>query len=151
MRRWLTRSSGPPVWPPQATHSGRPSGGLPRRSGLRRRWGGPILGLFVVYHLLHLTVGTVHPSAVGFDPADVYNNVVIGFQVWWTSAIYLAAVIFLGLHLYHGAWSMFQSIGANHPKWNIWRRAFAAFFAVAVTLGNISIPVAVLIGAVRPV
>jgi succinate dehydrogenase / fumarate reductase cytochrome b subunit len=60
------------------------------------RWGGPILGLFVIYHLLHLTWGLAHPKAASFDPTDVYNNVVLGFQVWWVSAIYIAAVAFLG-------------------------------------------------------
>ena len=109
------------------------------------RWGGPIIGLFVVYHLLHFTFGTVHPEF----SANVYNNIVIGFQNLWVSIIYIAALLFLGLHLYHGVWSMFQSVGAAHPKWNVWRRALAILFALSITGAGISIPVAVLVGAVQ--
>lgn len=109
------------------------------------RWGGVILLLFVVYHLLHLTTGTAHP---GFVEGDVYRNVVTGFQVWWVSAFYIAAQIALGFHLYHGLWSMFQSLGWNHPRFNHWRSAFAHAFAWIITLGNISFPLAVLAGIV---
>lgn len=104
------------------------------------RWGGVIILLFVIYHLLHLTWGTVHP---GFQPHKPYENVVAGFQVWWVCLIYIVANLALGLHLYHGLWSMFQSLGWNHPRYNPWRRAFAQVFAAIVTLGNISFPVAV--------
>ncbi len=110
------------------------------------RWGGVIILLFVIYHLLHLTFGTVHPSFVENDP---YHNVVAGFQVWWVSAFYIVANIALGLHLYHGLWSMFNSLGLNHVKFNMWRRVFATAFAVIVTFGNISFPIAVLTGVVR--
>lgn len=114
----------------------------------RTMWfGGPIIGIFVVYHLMHLTLGTVHP---GFTD-NVYNNVVFGFQVPWVSAAYIAAMLFLGLHLYHGLWSMIQSVGANHPKWNKWRKVFAVLFCLMIAGGNISIPVAVLTGLIRPV
>ena len=109
------------------------------------RWGGVIILLFVVYHLLHLTWGTVHPS---FIPGDVYHNVVTGFQVWWVALFYVAAQLALGLHLYHGLWSMFQSLGWNHPRFNLWRNGFAHAFAWIVTAGNISFPVAVLTGLV---
>ncbi len=124
------------------------------------RWGGPILLLFVVYHLLHFTIGSAHPSAglgsahpngAGFDATDVYNNVVVGFQVWWVSAVYIAAMILLGLHILHGAFSMFQSVGLNHPKWNLWRVVIAVVLAGAVTIGNISMPAAVLLGFLNPV
>ena len=110
-------------------------------------WGGPIILLFVLYHLGHLTTGGVHP---GFTN-NVYNNVVTGFQVWWASLIYILAMVFVGLHLYHGLWSMFQTVGASHPKWNPWRRTFAVVFALAIALGNISIPVSVLAGMIQPV
>ena len=109
------------------------------------RWGGVIILLFVVYHLLHLTWGAVHPS---FIPDDVYHNVVAGFQVWWVAIVYVAAQLALGLHLYHGLWSMFQSLGWNHPRFNLWRNGFAHAFAWIVTAGNISFPVAVLTGLV---
>jgi succinate dehydrogenase / fumarate reductase cytochrome b subunit len=75
--------------------------------------------------------------------------VVTGFQVWWVSAVYIIANLALGLHLYHGLWSMFNSLGLNHLKFNRWRRAFAIAFAVITTLGNVSFPIAVLIGVVR--
>jgi succinate dehydrogenase / fumarate reductase cytochrome b subunit len=110
------------------------------------RWGGVILLLFVVYHLLHLTFGTVHPA---FVEGDVYSNVVRGFQVWWVAAFYIVAQAALGFHLYHGLWSLFQSLGWNHPRFNRWRRRFAQVFAAIVTLGNLSFPLAVLSGWVH--
>jgi succinate dehydrogenase / fumarate reductase cytochrome b subunit len=110
------------------------------------RWGGVIILLFVVYHLLHFTWGTVHPS---FVPGDVYHNVVVGFQVWWVSLFYVAAQVALGFHLYHGLWSLFQSLGWSHPRFNLWRDGFAHAFAWIITLGNVSFPVAVLSGLVR--
>jgi succinate dehydrogenase / fumarate reductase, cytochrome b subunit len=110
-------------------------------------WGGPLIALFVIYHLMHLTFGSVHQ---GFTD-DVYNNVVLGFQVPWVSGVYIAAMILLGFHLYHGLWSMFQSVGLNHPKWNHWRRVFAVLFGLTIAVGNISMPVMVLAGVVKPV
>lgn len=115
------------------------------------RWGGPIILLFVIYHLLQLTFGAVHPNGAPFDSANVYNNVVYGFQVPWVSGMYIVAMIAVALHLYHGAWSMLQTMGLNHPKWNRWRRVFAALFAIAIGVGNTSIPLAVLTGIVKPV
>ncbi len=112
------------------------------------RWGGVILALFVVYHLAHFTWGWAWAHA-DFRPGDVYNNVVAGFRVWWVSAFYVAAQAALGLHLYHGLWSMFQSIGWNSPAGDVGRRRFAQAFAWIVTLGNVSFPVAVLTGMVR--
>ena len=114
----------------------------------RTMWlGGPIIALFVIYHLMHLTFGTAHTS---FSD-NVYNNVVFGFQVPWVSAIYIVAMLLLGLHLSHGLWSMFQSMGLNHPKWNRARRIFAYLFGLGIAIGNISIPVSILAGIVRPV
>jgi succinate dehydrogenase / fumarate reductase cytochrome b subunit len=110
------------------------------------RWGGVILLLFVFYHLGHLTYGKFHPD---FVEHDVYHNFVTGFQVWWASAIYIVANLALGLHLYHGLWSMFNSLGLNHPKLESAKRIFATAFALIITLGNLSFPVAVLIGVVR--
>lgn len=109
------------------------------------RWGGLIVGLFVVYHLLHLTTGTLHPE---FEHGAVYANVVAGFSVWWVSAIYVAAMIALGFHLYHGLWSMTQTLAIENPRVKRWRRPVSAAFALVVVVGNISIPVAVLTGVV---
>src|SRR5262249_6968583 len=105
--------------------------------------GGVIVLLYVVYHLLHLTFGTVHPD---FVRGDVYHNFVAGFRVWWVDLIYIVANLALGLHLYHGLWSLFQSLGWSHPRYHPWPRAFARTFAALVTLGNVSFPIAVLSG-----
>jgi succinate dehydrogenase / fumarate reductase cytochrome b subunit len=107
------------------------------------RWTGPVVGIFIVYHLLHFTTGTVHPD---FHEGRVYHNVTSGFQVWYVSAFYIVAMIALLAHLYHGAWSMFQSVGLNHPKYNRLVRAFTTIITIVVVLGFISIPVAVLLG-----
>jgi succinate dehydrogenase / fumarate reductase, cytochrome b subunit len=110
------------------------------------RWGGVIILLFVIYHLLHFTTGTVHPD---FQEGNVYHNVVTGFSVWYVSLFYIVAQVALGFHLYHGLWSMFQSLGWNHPRFNRWRNTFAHAFAWIITLGNVSFPLAVLTGLVR--
>ena len=112
------------------------------------RWGGVIILLFIFYHLAHLTFGAkVVP--VAFVENDPYHNVVAGFQIWWVSAIYIIANLALGLHLYHGVWSMFNSLGWNHPKFNSWKRHFATTFALLITLANVSFPISVLMGWVR--
>jgi succinate dehydrogenase / fumarate reductase, cytochrome b subunit len=110
------------------------------------RWGGLIILLFVIYHLAHFTWGSAHPD---FRHGEPYHNAVVGFSSPLISAIYIIANLALGLHLYHGLWSMFQSMGWNHPKFNPWRRKFAIAFALIVTLGNVSFPIAVLAGVVR--
>lgn len=109
------------------------------------RWSGPFLGLFIVYHLLHFTTGTAHGS---FVPGDVYANVVAGFSVVPISAVYIVAMLSLGFHMYHGLWSLFQTLGANHPKYNHLRRGLAAAVTLVVVCGNISMPVAVLAGII---
>ena len=110
------------------------------------RWGGVIILLFVIYHLLHLTTGQVHPSFVQDDP---YHNVVAGFRVWWVAAVYIVANLALGLHLYHGVWSMWSSLGVTNARVNAWKRPFATVFAVLITMANLSFPIAVLTGIVR--
>jgi succinate dehydrogenase / fumarate reductase cytochrome b subunit len=110
-------------------------------------WGGPVIGLFLVYHLMHLTLGTVHPSFAD----NVYNNIVFGFQVPWVSGVYIVAMILLGFHLSHGLWSMLQSLGLNHPKWNRSRKIFSVLFGIGIAVGNISIPISILAGIVKPV
>ena len=107
------------------------------------RWTGPIVGIFIVYHLLHFTLGTVHPD---FNKDQVYHNVTAGFRVWYASAFYIVAMLALFGHLYHGAWSMFQSVGLNHPKYNRLVRTLATIITIVVVVGFISIPVAVLLG-----
>lgn len=109
-------------------------------------WSGPILFAFVVYHLLHFTTGDAHPD---FIRGDVYHNVVAGFRNPLASGFYIAAMLMLGAHIYHGAWSMFQTLGFGNPRYVPVLKRFAALSAAALTLGNISIPVSVLTGLVR--
>jgi succinate dehydrogenase / fumarate reductase cytochrome b subunit len=109
------------------------------------RWSGPIIGVFIIYHLLHFTTGTVHPH---FHPDDVYRNLVTGFRVWYVSLFYIVAMLALGLHMYHGVWSMFQSLGVNHPEYNGLIRGVATCVTLAVVIGFISIPVAVLLNII---
>jgi succinate dehydrogenase / fumarate reductase cytochrome b subunit len=106
---------------------------------------GVVVLLFLLWHLADLTWGTVNPD---FVRGDVYRNLVASFERPAVSAVYIVANLALGLHLFHGAWSMFQSLGVNNPRWNSWRRGFATGFAVVVTVGNLSFPLAVLGGVV---
>ncbi len=110
------------------------------------RWSGPILLLFIVYHLLHFTVGTVHPS---FVDGDVRHNLIAGFSVWPVSVAYIVAMLALGLHLKHGTWSMLQTLGASHPRWNRARNAAATVFTVVIVLGFIAVPLAVMTGVLK--
>lgn len=109
------------------------------------RVSGYLLLLYVVYHLMDLTFGVFDPRFVATDP---YSNVVRGFQMAPVALVYIAANLLLGLHLYHGLWSLFQSLGWSHPTYNAWRRHFAVTFAVVITLGFVSVPIAVLTGIV---
>jgi succinate dehydrogenase / fumarate reductase cytochrome b subunit len=108
-------------------------------------WSGPIIGFFVLFHILHLTTGSV---SLPFQELDVYNNVVNGFRILPVSITYIVAMILLSMHLYHGLWSMFQTLGVSHPRYTPWLKRFAAAFAIFIAVGNISIPVAVLAGLV---
>jgi len=108
-------------------------------------YSGPIIAAFVVYHLLHLTFGTVHAD---FVPNDVYHNVVSGFQAWPVATTYIVACLLLGLHLYHGLWSLFQTLGWDHPVYSWLLRPAAVVFAALISLGNVSIPLSVLTGVV---
>lgn len=111
-------------------------------------WSGPILLAFIVYHLLHLTAGVIHPNSE-FIEGDVYHNVVAGFSVWWVSAWYIFSMILLGLHLRHGVWSMFQSIGFNHPRHTPILQKIAIVFALVIAGGFIAVPVGVLTGLIQ--
>jgi succinate dehydrogenase / fumarate reductase cytochrome b subunit len=110
------------------------------------RWGGVILLLFVIYHLLHFTTGTLHQS---FIEGDVYHNFVAGFRNVWVSAFYIFAMLALGLHLRHGLWSMCQTLGVSHPRYIRMAHVGAWIFAAIIVIGNISFPLAVLAGIVR--
>jgi len=107
---------------------------------------GPVLAGFIVYHLAHFTTGSLHPS---FVPGDVYHNLVAGFRSWGAAAFYTLAMLALGLHLYHGAWSMLQTLGASHPRWNLLRNRAAKVATVLIVAGFLSVPAAVILGLLR--
>lgn len=115
------------------------------------RYTGLIVFSFLVWHLLDLTFGVV--NTVGTDGTfvreEVYANVVRSLDRWPVSLFYILANLLLGIHLRHGAWSIFQSLGWNNPRFNAWRWTFATAFALAVVVGNVSFPVAVLLDIVK--
>lgn len=109
------------------------------------RWTGIIVLLFLLYHLADFTWGWLNP---GFVRGEVYRNGVASLSNPIVALFYLAANLALGIHLYHGAWSLFQSLGINSPRFNPWRRAFAIAFAVLTIGGFISVPIAVQLGVI---
>ncbi len=109
-------------------------------------WTGPLLGAYVVYHVLHLTVGA---AGLPFRELDAYDNVVLGFQIPAVSIVYIAAMLVLAMHLYHGVWSMLQSVGVSHPRYTPLLKRLSAGLAILVAAGFISIPVAVLTGLIH--
>jgi succinate dehydrogenase / fumarate reductase cytochrome b subunit len=109
-------------------------------------WSGPLLLAFIIYHLLHFTTGQAHPD---FRPGQVYRNVIVGFQNVPASIAYIVAMVMLGTHLMHGVWSMFQTAGVNHPKYTPLLKRLALVVAAVLMIGNISIPVSVLIGVLK--
>jgi succinate dehydrogenase / fumarate reductase, cytochrome b subunit len=111
------------------------------------RWGGIFLLVFIVAHILHFTTGTIRPAGV-FTAGDVYANVISGFRIPWVTAFYVLAMLTLGLHLYHGAWSSFRSLGAAPASPQPLRRRLALAIAVIVSVGFALVPVAVLAGVV---
>jgi succinate dehydrogenase / fumarate reductase cytochrome b subunit len=104
------------------------------------RWTGVIVGLYLIFHLMDLTWGTANPD---FVRGDTYQNLVHSFQRVPVAIVYILANIALAVHIYHGAWSMFQSLGINNPKWNDARRKFAVGFALLIGVANVSFPVMV--------
>lgn len=109
------------------------------------RWTGVIVALFVLFHLADLTWGYANPA---FEYGEAYNNVVASFERVPVALLYIVANVALAVHLYHGAWSLFQTMGWNRPRFNRWRRWFAIGFAGLVGVVNVSFPVAVLAGIV---
>jgi succinate dehydrogenase / fumarate reductase cytochrome b subunit len=109
------------------------------------RVGGVLLLAFIVFHLLHFTTGNLHPQ---FDAEDPYGNVIIGFSVPAVAVFYLAAMAALALHLHHGVWSLFQTLGWNHPHVNPLRRRVATALSFLVPLAFSAIVVAVAFGVI---
>lgn len=120
------------------------------------RGGGVLLLVFIVFHILHFTTGTVFPMASqpdarhpAFSHTDVYGNVISAFHVPWVVAFYVVAMLFLMLHLFHGAWSSVRTLGLVKPSRHPLRRHAATAIALIVWIGFTAVPVAVLLGAVR--
>ena len=105
---------------------------------------GPLIAAFVVYHILHFTTGAAHPN---FNAVDVHHNVLSAFQIWWVAAIYIGAMLILSGHLSHGIWSMLQTVGASHPKYDGAVRRAATLVAILIIIGFISVPLGILMGA----
>ena len=112
------------------------------------RWSGVIVLLFIVWHLMDLTLGTPGIATEAFIHGKPYENVVTSLTRVPVAILYIVANLALGFHIMHGAWSMFQSLGVNNPRINAFRRMFAGGLAAVVVLGNISFPVMVLAGVV---
>jgi succinate dehydrogenase / fumarate reductase cytochrome b subunit len=110
------------------------------------RWGGVVILLFVIYHLLHLTWNIVHPGGAAAEP---YDRLVNGFQIWSVVLAYTIAVIAVGLHVRHGTWSALTTLGANTSSLAR-RRLNVLAYAVAglVTVGFLLPPFAILFGFV---
>jgi succinate dehydrogenase / fumarate reductase cytochrome b subunit len=110
------------------------------------RWGGGLILIFLVYHILHFTVGTAHPNFIEGNP---YHNVATGFGDLAVVIIYVAAMALVGLHLYHGVWSSGRSLGVSPPSPRPLRRQIALVLALLIWLGFTVIPIAVYAGVVR--
>jgi succinate dehydrogenase / fumarate reductase, cytochrome b subunit len=121
-------------------------------AALTMRYGGLVLLLFIVYHLAQFTWGIeAVTGGIPYDPENPYNNMVIGFQSPVISGFYILAMAALGMHLYHGIWSLTQTLGADHPKYNALRQQAAIAATLVVVLGFVSVPVSVLSGVLEPV
>ncbi len=112
------------------------------------RWGGVLLLVFIVLHILHFTTGTIKPAGV-FSSEDVYANVIASFRIWWVALFYVLAMVFLGLHLFHGAWSSVRSIGVSPPSPQPLHRRVSLVIAILVWAAFTAVPVAVFSGIVR--
>lgn len=111
------------------------------------RVGGVLILVFIPIHILNFTTGGMHPD---FVPGDVYGNVIYAFSSWpLLSAFYIVTMVFVGLHLYHGVWAMFRSLGVAKPTPTPMERVVAKVAAWVVAVGFILVPTAILLGLVR--
>ncbi len=124
------------------------------RTGIQRsyasftmRWGGVIILVFIVYHLLHLTANVIHPGGASDSP---YQRVVNGFEIWWVTAFYTISVLAVGFHLWHGIWSALTTLGANHSGTRKESRLTPLAWIISgiITLGFLLPPWAILLGFV---
>jgi succinate dehydrogenase / fumarate reductase cytochrome b subunit len=110
------------------------------------RWTGTIVLLFLLWHLADLTWGWVNPD---FEHGMVYRNLDASLSRVPVAILYIVANIALGIHLFHGTWSLFQSIGWNNPRFNQWRKSIAAGVATLIVVGNVSFPIMTLAGVIE--
>ena len=144
----------------QRSAAARPTGyqrRTPQVSTLASRtmkWGGVLLLVFIVFHILHFTTQTIDPGGVrGLTDSqghrDVYGNIIASFRIWWVSAFYIVSMIALGMHLYHGAWSSVRTLGYAKASAHPLHRRIALTIAVIVWLGFTLVPVGVIAGILR--
>jgi succinate dehydrogenase / fumarate reductase cytochrome b subunit len=112
------------------------------------RWTGIIVLLFLLFHLADLTWGTQPAAVDAWERGEVYANLVASFDRIPIAALYIVANIALGFHIFHGTWSLFQSLGINNPRFNEWRKYLAYGFTALIVVGNLSFPIAVQAGIV---
>ncbi len=111
------------------------------------RWGGVIVGMFIVYHLLHFTVGSVHPDFVSTNP---YHNLVVGLANPIVALSYAVAITALAFHLYHGLWSLMQTLGVVRGPLSDLRRPVVGGLTAMVWFGFLVVPAAIQLGIIRP-
>lgn len=143
---------GAAIWLTRVDLAARPVGyakKVPRAATVASRsirWTGAAILAFFVFHILHLTTGTIHPER--FDESDIFGNVVRSFQIGWVAAVYIAAMIAIGLHVFHGTWASFKSLGQARLGVHPFRRRVALVVGVGVWLGFTLIPLAIASGVI---
>jgi succinate dehydrogenase / fumarate reductase, cytochrome b subunit len=117
-------------------------------SAATMKYSGPILLLYIVFHLAHFTAPGLALGEAPFSHTDAYTNFVSSFKVPWVAGVYILANVLLGMHLYHGSWSLFQSLGLSHPRYNRLRQRLAVGLGLTVATGNVIMPLSVLAGLI---
>lgn len=106
---------------------------------------GSLIFAFIIFHILHFTTGTINIG--GFEHGAVYENLANSFKYWPVAIGYVVVMVVLCFHLYHGIWSLFQTLGFDNPDRNRFLRLFAVIAAVLITVGFSSVPLAFMSGA----
>ncbi|MEP7049628.1 MAG: succinate dehydrogenase cytochrome b subunit [Pseudomonadota bacterium] len=118
-------------------------------AAMMMKYTGPALLVYIIFHLAHFTFPGVSLGDYDHVPGDVYANFLNAFRIPWVVAVYVIANVCLGFHLYHGAFSMLQSVGLNHPRYNKGLRNLMRGLVFLVTAGNVFLPLTVLLGLVK--
>lgn len=128
--------------PVRYVHGQRPQATFATRT---MRWGGATLAVFIVWHILDLTLGVTNQD---FRVDQPYHNITADFQVWWVNVIYIVALLMLGLHINHGFWSAARTLGIASPARDKALKTIGSILAVVITAGFIVVPVGVMTGLV---